>query len=256
MNANYQRLSIKAAATIFFIFVVIIILVRTQTSFDDDAPELHTDFSPQNQPSQAAPTFAPFEDSIDPIQPDLPTLAKKQPAPTSPNPPIPQLDPFPQELPDPALPNLNPYIPSVVREPDLSEPQNKTSRKNRWMAQVSSEEEAKIDAIIDEAEQRHIKTVTNNIDRRTAIATVNRITRPCFEELATRAPEATGHVIVNFDIIGQKSGRGVFENVHIVTNYNLRDMAFEGCIISTIQTATFESIATDRIWVEHGIKTL
>lgn len=257
MNANYQHLSISAAAILLTIFVVTLIVFRAQAPSTDLAAEQTADFSSQTSPDDSS--FAPFQAADSNTPADISKNNNSTQAPIKPRilrtpprqaQPVDQFAQFPRNAPGPPIdfeaevPLPPPTVESIRR-----------NREQRWAAKLSAEQEAKIDAVIDAAEQRHIETMANNLNRRTAIQTVDLVTQLCFEELYTRAPDAAGRIIVNFEVIGEPGGRGIFENVHIASNYNLNDMAFEACIVAAIQSATFKALNSESVWVEHALHT-
>ncbi len=251
MNANYQHLSITAAAILLAVFVVVFVVFRTQAPATDFAPEQIAEFSPQTSPDDSS--FAPFQ------APDSPQAfaSQKTVAKSSVNqarqPQLQHADPFAQFPRNSARP-----LKDSEAELHNSAPIHESleqRQEQRWMAKISPEQEAKIDAVIDAAEQRHIETMAKNVNRRTAIQTVDRVTQICFEELYNRAADAAGRIIVNFEIQGGPNNRGIFENVHIANNYNLHDMAFEACIVAAIHSATFEALESGSLWVEHALQT-
>ena len=236
MNANYQHLSIPAAALLLVIFVVAFVIFRTQSPSTDPATETNADSTIQTSTDDAS--FEPFQASEDPSHSDnsqntisTKTSRKSRPARFAQLQHHDQFTQFPRNAPRP-LDDLE----SAIPEPELTPEAIRQRREQRWMAKISAQQVAEIDAVIDAAEQRHIETVAKNVNRRAAIETVDYVTQICFEELYTRASDAAGRIIVNFEIKRGLSDRGIFENVHIASNYNLNDMAFEACIVAAVDS--------------------
>ncbi len=250
MNANYQRISIAA---IFILLIVVGAAVLLLSSED----EVSTEKSVGAAAASASTDFAPFESTESAS--DISSTSSTSTAHELPPEAAPQASAPAQQQSAARL-----EIPHRIKETSaeiikkterFSESLPEDPQENPWAARISPEEEARIDAIIDAAEARQREQFLKHADRRAAIQRVDQVTELCFEEIFTRAPDVSGHVIVNFYAVGDGQGRGTFEDVRIVINHNLRDMAFESCIVAAIQSAQFAAESADRIWVEHALST-
>ncbi|MBA2662278.1 MAG: hypothetical protein H0U74_08280 [Bradymonadaceae bacterium] len=122
-----------------------------------------------------------------------------------------------------------------------------------WMATLPAVDEASIDAVIDAAHQRRMETEALHEDRRAAIDRADTVALVCAEELLTRAPDANGHIIINFELDVLDNGQGFLDSITIVGNANLADMAYENCIVTELAMARFQATSRQRLWVEHAI---
>lgn len=249
MNANYQRISIAA---IFILLIVVVAAVLLPSSED----EVSTEKSVGAASASASTDFAPFESTESAS--DISSTSSTSTAHELPPEAAPQASaPAQQSAARLEIPHrIKETSAEIIKKTErFSESLPEDPQENPWAARISPEEEARIDAIIDAAEARQREQFLKHADRRAAIERADQVTELCFEEIFTRAPDVSGHVIVNFYAVGDGQGRGTFEDVRIVINHNLRDMAFESCIVAAIQSAQFAAESADRIWVEHALST-
>jgi len=119
-----------------------------------------------------------------------------------------------------------------------------------WMAEVSEEDNERIDEVFERARAARFDPSLSPRDRRSSIEVAEEVVDGCFEELQTRFPAVEGRLIVEWES-GASGGQGWIRAPRITTNYRLRDPTFEECVIGRLDGRTFPSADGEPITVEY-----
>ena len=119
-----------------------------------------------------------------------------------------------------------------------------------WMAEVSDEENARIDEVFEKARAARHDPSLSSRDRRSSIEVVRSVVDRCFEDLQKRQPGVQGRLILAWES-GASDGRGWIRDPRITTNYKLGEPQFESCILGGLAGLTFAAADGEPITVEY-----
>ncbi len=208
-------------------------------------------------PSQS---FAPFADasapprlraSAPPLQAPRRRRQAPRPAPQAPHPAPRAPHPAPQAShPAPQAPSPDAGLDAAhAPQPQWADPTNQRVLGRRsWMATMS---DAGRQAIDDEFDRPRPHPYPYDLKvRRNGIDVARGIVEDCFERLQKRQPDATGRIMVAFDLVATGQ-RGQFRKVSLPAVVKLHDPRFQDCITGGLANASFATGEQGVMHVEY-----